>query len=94
MPGNGRLIIDATEKREQWPVDTIRGHMCTSVFKEASLSGQVRAVSGSAGITLHYKESAVEDFWTRQGPSSHTRKHLLNFPVILKILLLDMNAFG
>lgn len=74
-------------KRGNSGLETPSEGTCVPVFKEASLSGQVRAVSGSAGITLHYKESAVEDFWTRQGPSSHTWKHLLNFPVILKILL-------
>lgn len=66
--------------------------MCTSFFKEASLSGQVRAVSGSVGIIFTYTESAVED---RRGPFPHTEKHLFNFPVmVLEILLLGMNAFG
>lgn len=67
--------------------------MCSSFFQEASLSGQVRAVSGSVGIIFTYTKSL--QWRTDKRPFPHAQKHLFNFPVVvLEILLLDMNAFG
>ena len=69
--------------------------MCTSFFKGASLSGQVRAVSGGVGILFTYTKSLQ---WRTEGidtdPLPTLRSISSTSLLILEILLLDMNAFG